>query len=104
MNKLLPDRLKSLWETVDGNRFTGEQFYAEQERLLDGYRRTWKQALVLDGHKNLKDSLLSELGSYVECKDLAELECRGQNAMNAAKHEWQETVHASDRRAVERYY
>ncbi len=104
MNKLLPDILKSLWETVDEKRFTGEQFYAEQERLLDGYRRTWKQALVLDGHKNLKDSLLSELGSYVECKDLAELERQGQNAMTAAKHEWQGTVYPSDRQAVEQYY
>ncbi len=104
MEKLLPDILKDLWQAVDENHFTGEQFYFEQERLLDDYRRTWKQALVLEGHQDLKESLLWELGSYLGCTDLAEIEHRGQEAMATAKGEWQEKVNPADRQAVEQFY
>ncbi len=104
MEKLLPDVLKELWQTVDGERFTGEQFYFEQERRLDGHRDTWKQALIMGGHQNLKESLLRELGAYVGCQDIAEMERRGQNAMTAAKHDWEGRVDPSKRQTVERYY
>ncbi len=102
--KLLPDVLKELWQTVDGKRFTGEQFYFEQERLLDGYRDIWKHALAMEGNQNLKGSLLRELGAYLGCQDLAEIERRGQDAMTAAKHEWEGRVDPSRRETVEQYY
>ncbi len=104
MEKLLPDVLKNLWQTVDEKQFTGEEFYFERERLLDDYKQTWKQALVLDGQYDLKQSLLGELGSYLGCEDLAEIERRGQNAMTTAKGEWEGKVNPSDRHAVEQYY
>ncbi len=103
-DKLLPDVLKELWQTVDGTHFTGEQFYFEQERLLDEYRNMWREALILEGHQELKESLFWELGSYLGCDDLAEVERRGMTAMTAAKHEWQERVDPSSRQAVEEYY
>ncbi|HEX4803076.1 MAG TPA: class I SAM-dependent methyltransferase, partial [Myxococcaceae bacterium] len=104
MEKLLPDVLKELWQTVDEKRFTGEQFYFEQERLLDGYRDAWRQALILEGSQNLKESLLGELGAHLGRKDMAEIERRGQNAMTAAKYDWERKVDPSKRPTVERYY
>jgi mycofactocin glycosyltransferase len=104
MEKLLPDILKELWQTVDGRQFTGAQFYLEQERLLDDYRATWKQALVLEGHQDLKESLLWELGSYLGCQDLGEIERKGQAAMTTAKQQWGCSVDPRDRQSVEQYY
>ena len=34
MEKLVPDLLKDLWQTLDEKLFTGEQFYYEKKRLL----------------------------------------------------------------------
>lgn len=104
MKKLLPDALKELWETVDEKHFTGEQFYYEQERRLDGYRQVWKQALLLDGHQDLKNSLLGELGKYLGITDLATIERRCAKSTATAKHEWEGKVQPHDRRAVEQYY
>lgn len=104
MEKLLPDVLKELWQTVDEERFTGEQFHFQQERLLDGYRKTWKAALLLKGYRNLKRSLLTELGSYTRCKDLAEVGRCARNAMDATREEWVGKVNPRDRQAVEKFY
>ena len=49
MGQLLPDRLKGLWRAVDENQLSVEAFTSEQERLLDDYRRTWTDALILEG-------------------------------------------------------
>lgn len=104
MEELLPDVLKGLWQTVDEKYFTGEQFYFEQERLLDDYRQTWQKALALEGHRDLKESLLWELGSYLGCADLAEVERRGVNAMTTARADWQGKVDPRDQEDVEQYY
>ena len=104
MEKLLPDILRELWQTVDAKQFTGDEFYCEQERLLDEYRTTWKQALILEGYVDLKKSLLWELGSYLGCEDLVEIERRGQAAMTAAKRDWEGAVDPRNRRSVEQYY
>ena len=51
MEQLLPDRLKELWRAVDENQLNVEAFTSEQEQLLlDDYRRTWTDALILEGH------------------------------------------------------
>ncbi|PYN11997.1 MAG: hypothetical protein DME05_22805, partial [Candidatus Rokuibacteriota bacterium] len=63
MEQLLPDRLKELWRAVDENLLSVEAFTSEQERLLDDYRRTWADALTLEGHPTLRESLLAELGT-----------------------------------------
>ena len=49
MKKLLPSVLKELWQTVDEEGFTSEQYNSEKERLLDECRSIWSQALILDG-------------------------------------------------------
>jgi SAM-dependent methyltransferase len=104
MQKLLPDVLMDLWQSVDEQHFTGEQFYVEEQRLVDGYRQIWKDALILEGRHDLKESLLWELGSYTGCDDLHEIERLGQEAMSTAKHEWEENVHAGDQHAIDQFY
>ena len=104
MEKLLPDILKDLWHTVDENHFTVEQFYFEQERLLDDYRRTWKQALVLEGHQDLKESLLGELGSYLGCEDLAEVERHCMHGSKNLEDEWHDRVDPTDKQSIEEFY
>jgi SAM-dependent methyltransferase len=104
MAKLLPDLLKDLWQAVDEVRFTGEQFYDEKERLLDEYRRTWSQALVLNGHGSLKESLLWELGCYVGCDDLAEIERRCSIGWKQVEDEWHERVDPAISHSIERFY
>src|SRR5712692_3182441 len=104
MEKLLPDVLKDLWQTVDEGRFTGEHFYCEKEHLLDECRNTWAQALILDGHQILKESLLSELGSYVGCEDLAEIERRCSIGWKQVEDEWQERVDPAMGQSIERFY
>lgn len=104
MEKLLPDVLKELWQTVDEERFTGEQFYFQQEQLLDGYRKTWKAALLLKGYRNLKRSILAELGSYAGRKDLDEVERMARKALDTTREEWEGKVNPRDRQAVEKFY
>src|SRR6266851_5735250 len=56
MEPLLPDRLKELWRAVDEHQLSVEAFTSEQERLLDDYRRTWADALILEGHPTLRQA------------------------------------------------
>jgi SAM-dependent methyltransferase len=104
MEKLLPDQLKALWQAVDQQRLTVEAFTHEQERLLAAYRQTWEQALLLGGERDLSASLLAELGSYVQCMDMAEIQRRCGQAVTTLKGEWQEKVDPHDRQSVEQFY
>ncbi len=104
MEELLPDRLKRLWQAVDAQSLTKEEFEIEQMRGLGAYRRVWTDSLRLKGHRGLQKSLLWELGSYVGCEDLTEVERRAKHAMEAAKDEWHDRVRPDDQAAVERYY
>ena len=62
MEQLLPDRLKALWQLVDRGVMTAEAFRAEQAQRLDDCRAVWAEALRLEGHHDLQESLLTELG------------------------------------------
>jgi len=55
----------------------------QQGRLLDEYRVTWTEALILGGQQDLRQSLLSELAAYLGCVDLAALESRCKDATRA---------------------
>ncbi len=104
MEKLLPDVLKDLWQAVDEQQFTADEFYYEKERLLDEHRQTWSQALILDGHQNLKESLLWELGSYVRCEDLLEIERRCGIGWKQVEEEWHERVDPASSGSIARFY
>ena len=105
MDMLLPDALKDLWETVDEEHFTSDQFYREQQRLLEMHRDVWREALVRNGCANLRESLLRELGEYIACNDLNELEQRCAISWKGVEDEWHERVDPSpSARAIEQFY
>ena len=105
IEKLLPDRLKELWAPDTRHNVPPEDLWHEQQRLIGTYQAIWADALRLEGHADLKESLLSEISEYTGCEDLEQIErwCRG--AVEAVKKEWHEKgTDATDRAAVERFY
>lgn len=104
MDQLGPDRLVELWQLVDRRELTVEAFNAEQERVLAAYRQTWADALRLDGHTDLEESLLTELGRYVGCEDRSELRSRCRQGVAELKREWEGRVDRRFRASVERFY
>ena len=102
--KLLPDELKDLWGAVERQELSVEAFTREQERLLGGYRRAWEDALRAGRSGGLQASLLTELGLYTGCSDLAEIERRCTPAVATLKKEWQATVTSDEPRSIERIY
>jgi SAM-dependent methyltransferase len=104
MEQLVPDRLKELWQRVDRHELTAEAFQVEQERLLDGCRQTWTEALRLGQEPDLQESLLAELGRYVKCEDRAELQARCHRAVDDLRREWEGQVDRDQRASVERFY
>ena len=104
MEKLLPDQLKTLWQAVDQQQLTVEAFTSEQERLLAAYRQTWEQALLLEGYKGLSEGLLAELGSYMGCEDMAEIQRQCVHAVATLKTAWQAQVDPDDRQSIEQFY
>jgi SAM-dependent methyltransferase len=104
MEKLLPEQLQHLWQSVVAQELTTDEFSGMQERLTDEYRATWKQALLLSGHQDLQGSLLGEIGRYEGCADVVELQRRCQNAVANVRQEWQEHVNPEDPHSVEQFY
>jgi mycofactocin glycosyltransferase len=104
MEKLLPDQLKNFWQAVVRNEHTAEEYTNAYDRSLAEYRQTWERALILDGHHDLQESLLAELGRYTQCTDLAEVQRRCEYAVASLKREWEDTVQAADRQSIERFY
>jgi 2-polyprenyl-3-methyl-5-hydroxy-6-metoxy-1,4-benzoquinol methylase len=104
MQKLLPDHLKELWQSVDRKQLTVEHFNEEQKSCLAEYRELWEQALILKGHDNLQESLCSELALYSGCEDLSEIQRRCSHSLSDVKDEWCGTVDRDDRRSVEKFY
>ena len=90
--------------TVDEHLLSVEAFTSEQERLLDDYRRTWADALILEGHPTLRESLLAELGTYMSCADPAEIEARCARAVAVLKSEWRAKVVPGSRDSIEQFY
>ena len=104
MEKLLPDRLKDLWKMVEEGRMTVEEFDAEQKRLLSECCRAWEEALLLDGRENLEESLLREVGEYLQCGDAAEVKRKCLQALTDVKGEWDGRVDSGSRDSVEDFY
>lgn len=104
MEKLLPELLKDLWSTVDGERFTGEQYYAEKESLLERYRCIWSEALLVNRHRDLKSSLVAELGEYTGNENLDYVEERCARGADELEEEWAKKVIRSSRQSIEGFY
>lgn len=104
MEKLLPDQLKELWRSVEEKNLSPEGFAAQEERLLGEYKKLWSDALLLEGRRDLEDSVVHELGLYTRCDDPEKIRslCRG--AVDALAEEWRTRVDPADRRSVEKFY
>jgi 2-polyprenyl-3-methyl-5-hydroxy-6-metoxy-1,4-benzoquinol methylase len=104
MEKLLADQLKELWHSVDQQELTAEAFQRLQDHLMAGDAEVWKRALLLEGHQDLQESLLAEIGRYMACGDLAEIRRRCLHAVANVRREWQDKVNPHDRRSIEHFY
>jgi 2-polyprenyl-3-methyl-5-hydroxy-6-metoxy-1,4-benzoquinol methylase len=105
MEQLGPDQLNELWQAVERKEASEDEYARAEERMLDAYTAVWRQALLLEGHADLQESLLWELSRYVGCADLAEIRRRCQGAVHAIKDGWNEKANRStDRTAVEEFY
>jgi 2-polyprenyl-3-methyl-5-hydroxy-6-metoxy-1,4-benzoquinol methylase len=104
MEKLLPEHLKDFWQSVERRGDSREDYTREYDRALAEYRQTWTRALILPAHDDLRESLVSELGSYTQCPDLAEVRQRCEQAVANLKHEWENKVLSENRQSIEQFY
>lgn len=103
--QLLPDRVKKLWTAGRQENVPADRLWHEQERLTAEYSDLWADALRLAGHTDLKTSLLSEVGEYAGCSDLAVVERRCRGAVVELKDEWERRgTDAASAAAVEAFY
>jgi SAM-dependent methyltransferase len=104
MDKLLPDQLKDFWQEVLRHEHTQEDYTHEYERLLSEYRQVWERTLILDGHRDLQQSLLTELSQYTQAGDVADARRQCERAVASVRHEWEAKVQMPDRQSIERFY
>lgn len=104
MERLLPDQLKELWDSVERKELSAEQFDVEQKRLLTEYRSLWTNTLFLNGYEDLRTSLMGELGLYTNCDDFVEIELRCREAVKSLAQEWRDKVDVTNRQSVESFY
>jgi 2-polyprenyl-3-methyl-5-hydroxy-6-metoxy-1,4-benzoquinol methylase len=104
MEKLLPDQLKQLWRRVEAKELLAEEFNIEQERGISEYRKIWSDALRLEVYDDLQQSLLYELGRYMKCENLTDVERRCKYAVENLASEWRGKVDEGDRDSVESFY
>jgi 2-polyprenyl-3-methyl-5-hydroxy-6-metoxy-1,4-benzoquinol methylase len=104
MEKLLSEHLKEFWQSVERREHSREDYTREYDRTLAEYRQTWERALILPPHDDLRESLITELGSYTQCSDLAEVRRRCEQAVANLKREWKNKVHSDDQQSIENFY
>ncbi len=104
MEKLLPDELKDLWQSVEEKKLSEDQFGIEQERLVGRYRKLWADALLLEGRSDLEESIIHELRLYTKCEDPDEIRRLCRRAVETLADEWREKVKPGDRKSVENFY
>ena len=104
MERLLADQLKTLWQRVEAKKLFTEEFNIKHEHGLAEYRKVWSDALILDGQEDLQQSLLIELGCYMNCENLTEIERRCRRAVDNLATEWRDKVDPTDRMSIENFY
>jgi 2-polyprenyl-3-methyl-5-hydroxy-6-metoxy-1,4-benzoquinol methylase len=100
---LLPDQLKALWQRVEQQELSRDEFQSEHDRLLATYRDIWQGALCQETRLDLPESLLAELGAYLH-EDAAEIRRRCLRSLASLRDDWERQVVPGDRRSVEQYY
>jgi len=100
----LAGQLRDLWARVETNELTSDAAMAGQERLLTAYREIWRNALLLEGERDLTHSTLVELARRTQENDLASVRRRCEEAVTSLKHAWDNEVKTVDTTHVERFY
>mgnify|MGYP005849314893 CR=1 FL=1 len=104
MEKLLPDRLKELWESVEQGRLSADEFVQAQDNLIQEHRQEWEQALLLKDQQNLQESVLEEIAAYFGNPNLEEIRLLCSRALKNIKAEWCNRVEAISNENVEHFY
>jgi len=104
MEKLLPEQLKELWQSVAQKERSTETVTFKQEQLIAEYRKIWTDALVLEGFKDLQESLFHELGLFTGCSDPAEIRLRCARSVKSLAQEWRDRVDPADPQSVAQFY
>lgn len=103
-SKLLPVRLREMWESAQQKGMSSQQCMANQDRELEQYTALWKRALLLPNESDLVHSTLVEVGRWRGVDDLALIRRRCEDALWALKHNWETTVDIVGPAQVEKYY
>ena len=101
---LLPDYLRMLWKSVESGRMTADEFAAQETRAVQRCRREWEEALRFRDGEPLEDSLITELGAYLDLDDLADLRVRCMRSSDGIDAEWHEKVPVADTESIESFY
>jgi SAM-dependent methyltransferase len=103
MSALLPDRLKASWRAVEAGVLDAQECAAQEQQELDAYRERWRGALLVDGHQELRSSLLDEICAFTG-GGREEVERRCSSAVETLAAQWRAQVDVRDAASIERYY
>jgi hypothetical protein len=101
---LPPDRLLELWESVERGQLSELEFAWTEAVMLHEYFKIWERALILDGERELEDSLLAELSLYFTNYDVTEIRRRCLAAVSTLGDQWRTDVDPGDPASVESFY
>ena len=102
--KLLPVRLRELWNNAQQNNLSSGEWAASQRQELDECAAIWTRALLLRGENVLVRSTLIEIGRWRGISDLELVRHGCEGALRSNKLDWERCVHRVEARQVEEYY
>ena len=102
--KLLPVRLRELWNNARLNNLTADECARRQNQELDECTAIWTRALLLPRESDLVQSTLSEVGRWRGMSDLELVRRRCEAALHSNKLDWEQRVRQVEAHEVERYY
>jgi len=104
LSKLLPVRLREMWNNAQRNNLSSDECARRQALELDEYTAIWTRALLLPRESDLVRSTLVEVGRWRGISDL-ELVRRGcEGALQSNKLDWERSVHQVEEHQVEMFY
>jgi len=102
--RLLPVRLRELWNDSQRNNWPADEWCRRQNQELNEFNAIWTRALLLPSESDLVHSTLVELGRWRGISDLELVRQVCENALHANKLDWQRRVDQKDVAQVEKYY
>jgi 2-polyprenyl-3-methyl-5-hydroxy-6-metoxy-1,4-benzoquinol methylase len=102
--KPLATELRELWARADKKDISREAATAEQDRLMEAYRKVWREALLLNGESDFTRSTLAEIASKRGIEDLNAVRLRCEQAVTSLRDAWNTTLRTIDTPEVDRFY